>query len=108
MRTGRRGDGPADLGEALERYLGEGGPQKQSDSPKQGGRRNRGGQGKSAQNQPRQERASQQQGQSKPRQQSAPQKQGQFAPEGEAKAGHKRRYRPHHRRKSGGGQAPQS
>ena len=108
MRSGLRGDGPADLGEALERYLGEGGPQKQSDSPKQGGRRNRGGQGKSAQNQPRQERAPQQQPQPKSRQQPAPQKQGQSAPEGEAKAGHKRRYRPHHRRKSGGGQAPQA
>ena len=120
VRSGRKADGPADLGEVLERYMGESGQQRQPDSPKQGGgRRNRGGQGKSAQNQPRQERAPQQQGQQKPRQQSAPQKQAQPksqpqkqaqpAPEGEAKTNpnHKRRYRPHHRRKSGGGQASQ-
>ena len=120
IRSGRKADGPADLGEVLERYLGENSQQRQPDSPKQGGgRRNRAGQGKSGQNQPRQERAPQQQGQQKPRQQSAPQKQSQPrsqpqrqaqpAPEGEAKANpnHKRRYRPHHRRKSGGGQASQ-
>ena len=103
IRDHRRADGPADLGEVLERYLGESG-QPQPDSPKQGGgRRNRGGQGKSAQNQ----RPPQQQAQPKPRQQPAPQKQAQPAPAGEAKASHKRRYRPHHRRR-GGGQASQA
>ncbi len=114
MRAGSKPEGPADLGEVLDRYLGGSASQvsRQPDhGPKQGGgRKSRGGQGKSAQSQPRQERAPQQQGQPKPRQQAAPQKQAQPAPAAEPKASpsHKRRYRPHHRRKSGGGQPPQA
>ena len=113
IRGGGRLEGPADLGQVLERYLGENGQQKQSDGQKQGGnRRGHGGQGKSGQgqkqggqNQPRQQ-SGQKQGQPKP----APQKEAQAQPAPEAKANpnHKRRYRPHHRRKSGGGQAPQA
>ena len=114
LRTGRRLDGPADLGEVLDRYLGDSQP-RQPDSQKQGNRRNRNGQNR-PQNQPRQ-----QQGQPKAQRQPQPQKQAQPKPApqnggqpAEAKGGHsqnhKRRYRPHHRhRPSGGqGQAPQS
>jgi len=113
MRTGSKPEGPADLGEMLDRYLGGSAsqaPRQPDHGQKQGGgRKSRGGQGKSAQSQPRQERAPQQQSQPKPKQQAAPQKQAQPAPVAEPKAGpnHKRRYRPHHRRKSGGGQASQ-
>ena len=102
LRTGRRLDGPADLGEVLDRYLGESQP-KQADGQKQGNRRNRGSQNRS-QNQPRQQQGqprSQKQAQPKP----APQNGG--GQPGEAKSGpyqnHKRRYRPHHRHRSGGG-----
>ncbi len=100
LRSGRGGlEGPSDLGSVLDRYLGDAGQHKQPDGQKQGGRRSR---GKSAQNQPRQEKPqhqTQKQAQPKP----APQREGQ-PPAG---AGHKRRYRPHHRRKPGGGQGAQ-
>ncbi len=99
VRTGRRPEGPSDLNQVLERYLGENAQQKRPEGQRQGGRRggrnNNNGQGRSK-DQPRQ-----QQGQPRP----APQREAQPA---EPKAGqgqnHKKRYRPHHRRKSGGGQ----
>ncbi len=101
LRTGRNLEGPSDLNQVLERYLGENTQQKQPEGQRQGnrrsGRNHSNGQGRSK-DQPRQ------QGQPKP----APQREAQSL---EAKAGqgqnHKRRYRPHHRRKSGGGQPPQ-
>ena len=73
-----------------------------AEAQKQGGRRSR-GQGKSAQGQPRQEKPQrppqpQKQAQPKP----SPQQDGQPAQAGGQN--HKRRYRPHHRRKPGGGQ----
>ena len=127
IRTGRKLEGPADLGQMLERYLGDS-QQKQSDGQKQQGNRRNRNSGHSnqnrAQSQPKQERS----GQSAPRQQNqpkaqrqqqpqkqqskpAPQKEAQPAPSGEAKSGqnqnHKRRYRPHHRHKPGGGQGTQ-
>ena len=101
IRSGRKaGEAPADLGEVLDRYLGDGG-QRQSGGQRTGNRRNRsGGQG---QPQPKQ---------AQPHQKPAPKKEAQ---PGEAKGGqaqgqgqnHKRRYRPHHRRRSGGGQGAQ-
>ena len=99
VRTGRRPEGPSDLNQVLERYLGENAQQKRPEGQRQGGRRggrnNNNGQGRSK-DQPRQ-----QQGQPRP----APQREAQPV---EPKAGqgqnHKKRYRPHHRRKSGGGQ----
>ncbi len=103
LRTGPKLDGPADLGEVLNRYLSDSQP-KQPDNQKQGNRRNRNGQNR-PQNQPRQ-----QQGQGQPR--PAPQNGG--GQPAEAKSGqnqnHKRRYRPHHRHRPGGGQgqAPQN
>ena len=103
LRDGHGLEGPADLSQVLERYLEENTPPKQSDGQRQGGRRGRGGQNRSNQGQPRQDRTApvqpkvQRQSQPKP----APQ------PEPEAKQnGHKKRYRPH-RRKPGGGQPPQ-
>ena len=102
VRTGRKLEGPSDLNQVLERYLGENTQPKQPDGQRQGNRRggrSHGGQGR-PKDQPRQ-----QQGQPKP----APQKETQPA---EPKAGqgqnHKRRYRPHHRRKPGGGTPPQA
>ena len=119
IRSGGKLDSPADLGQVLDRYLGDSANQANlSGGQKQqgGNRRGRGhsGQGK-PQGQPRQQqqpgpqkqnqpKPAQKQGQPKP----ALQKETQPAPVGEPKAGanpnHKRRYRPHHRRKSGGGQ----
>ena len=107
IRSGRKaGEAPADLGEVLDRYLGDGG-QRQSGGQRTGNRRNRGG-GQGQAQQPKQ---------AQPRQKPSPKKETQPAgaqPE-EAKGGqaqgqgqnHKRRYRPHHRRKSGGGQGAQ-
>ena len=69
LRTGPKLDGPADLGEVLNRYLSDSQP-KQPDNQKQGNRRNRNGQNR-PQNQPRQ-----QQGQGQPR----PQRQQQVQP----------------------------
>ncbi len=131
VRNGRTQEGPADLNAMLERYLGESSQEKQHDGHKQGSRRSRGGPGKPAQNQHRQDKTP-----AKPRQQSAPQRQAQprpqrdiqpqprpqrdpqsqprhaqAAPTDDAKTNQKRRYRPHHRRKPGGGQSsppPQS
>ena len=112
LRNGRKVEGPADLGEVLERYLGQTSQPKPADGQRQPNRRNRGSQNRqSAQNQPRQDKP-----QPKPRQQNAPQKQAQPkpapqkeaqpAPSREAGQNHKRRYRPH-RRKPGGGQGTQ-
>ena len=107
VRTGRRpGDAPADLGEVLDRYLGDGG-QRQSGGQRPAARRNRNGGG--------QNRPPQQQGQprqSQPHQKPAPKREAQLtsAQAAEARSGqgqgqnHKRRYRSHHRRKPGGGQ----
>lgn len=108
VRSGRKGDAPADLGDVLDRYLGGGG-KAPADGQHQGNRGHRGGQNRPAQGQSRQERSQRQnqnQGQPKP----APQKEAQPAPAGDAKQGqnHKRRYRSHYRRKSGGGQGQQS
>ena len=102
LRDGRRLDGPADLSEVLERYLEESAPAKQPDGQRQGGgRRGRGGQNRAAQTQPKPQSQPRAQRQSQPK--AVPQ------PEPEAKQnGHKKRYRPHHRRKPGGGQAPQT
>ena len=87
LRSGNRGlEGPADLGEVLERYLGADTQSGQNDSQRQGNRARRGGQ--TQDRQPKQ----------------AVQKD---APSEEARQSrnHKRRYRPHHRRgKPGGGQ----
>jgi len=119
IRNGGRLEGPADLGEVLDRYLGESASQaKQNDGQRQNGnRRNRNGQG---QNRPRQEHTAQpkpqQQSPARPQKQPqpkpAPQKEAQPAPSGEQKGGqnHKRHYRPRRRRPSGGqgAQPPQS
>ena len=91
MRSGgRRLEGPADLGEVLERYLGTDTQSGQNDGQRQGSRGRRGGQ--PPDRQPK----------------GAASKE---APTDEFRQGrnHKRRYRPHHRRsnKPGGGQAPQ-
>ncbi len=114
VRNGGRPEGPADLSQVLDRYLSEGAGQtrQQPEGQRQGNRRGRNShsnQNRAAQNQPRQERAPQ----PRPQQQNQPrlQKQAQSQPfqGGEAKGGQnqKRRYRPHHRRKPGGGQGPQ-
>ena len=98
LRSGRKlSDGPADLGQVLERYLGDAG-QKQPE--KQGGRRNKSHGKAASQPQIKQDRS--------PRQ---AQPKG-VAQEGgrPAQAGgqnHKRRYRPHHRRRPGSGQEGQ-
>jgi len=116
IRTGGRLEGPADLGQVLDRYLGDGASQaRQNDGQRQNGnRRNRNGQN---QNRPRQERTSQpkpQQNQPKaqkqPQPKPAPQKEAQPAPSGEQKGGqnHKRHYRPRRRRPGGNTQPPQS
>ena len=95
LRSGRKlSDGPADLGQVLERYLGDGG-QKQPE--KQGGRRNKGHGKAASQPQPKQDRGSRQ---AQPK--GAAQEGGQPAQAGGQN--HKRRYRPHHRRRPGGGQ----
>ncbi len=115
VRNGGRPEGPADLSQVLDRYLSEGAGQtrQQPEGQRQGNRRGRNShsnQNRAAQNQPRQERAPQ----PRPQQQNQPrlQKQAQSQPfqGGEAKGGQnqKRRYRPHHRRKPGGGQGPQA
>ncbi len=109
LRGGSHLEGPADLGQVLDRYLGDNANQarQQADTQKQGGRRSRGGQNRSAQGQPKAQRQPQPQKQAQPK--PAPQKEAQPAPSGEVKGGqnHKRRYRPHHRRKPGGGQGSQ-
>ena len=109
LRGGSHLEGPADLGQVLDRYLGDNANQarQQADTQKQGGRRSRGGQNRSAQGQPKAQRQPQPQKQAQPK--PAPQKEAQLAPSGEVKGGqnHKRRYRPHHRRKPGGGQGSQ-
>ena len=110
VRSGGRIEGPSDLNQVLERYLGEAPQQRQADrGQKQGGRK--GGQGRPAQGQPRQQGQAprQPQKQAQPKQPAAPQReqppqQGQQAKEGQ---NHKRRYRPHHRRRPGGGQGSQ-
>ena len=95
LRSGRKlSDGPADLGQVLERYLGDAG-QKQPE--KQGGRRNKGHGKAASQPQPKQDRGSRQ---AQPK--GAAQEGGQPAQAGGQN--HKRRYRPHHRRRPGGGQ----
>ena len=95
LRSGRKlSDGPADLGQVLERYLGDAG-QKQPE--KQGGRRNKGHGKAASQPQPKQDRGSRQ---AQPK--GAAQEGGQ--PAQAAGQNHKRRYRPHHRRRPGGGQ----
>jgi len=112
LRAGRKSEGPADLGEVLERYLGETQQKQTPDGQKQGSRRNRNGRPPQGQRQtqpaPHQQQAPfkpQKQAQPKP----APQREVQ---PGEAKAGqnYKRHYRPHRRHRSGGGQSqpPQS
>ena len=114
IRNGGRLEGPADLGQVLERYLGESGQKQPGDGQRQGNRRGGRGQNRGQEQAPRQERASQrQQGQQQPRpqRQPQPQPQRQTQPaEPKAKQGqdpsHKRRYRPHHRHKPGGGQGP--
>ncbi len=100
VRNGGRPEAPSDLNQVLERYLGESAQQKQSDGQRQPNRRNRnshgGGQNRPQSQPPRQERAAQ------------PAPHRDTPPTAEAKGGqnHKRRYRPHHRRKPGGGQGP--
>ncbi len=112
IRSGGRPEGPADLGQVLERYLSDGANQaKPAESQKQGNRRGRGGQNRSGQGQgrpqgqPRQQQpAAQKQSQPKP----AHQKDAQPVQADERQnQNHKRRYRPHHRRKPGGGQGAQ-
>ena len=105
LRSGRKlSDGPADLNQVLERYLGEGG-QQQEGGQRQGGRRGR-GHGKPAAQSGRQDKGARQQPQQpKP---AAPQDGAQSAHTGGQNQNHKRRYRPHHRRRSGGGQPPQA
>ena len=96
LRNGRRPDGPADLGEVLDRYLGADAPGKQPDGRRQGNRRDRGDQ---PHGQPPKGAA-----QAK----SAPPKD---IPAGEAgqNRNRKKHYRPHHRRGSRpGGQGPQA
>jgi len=116
IRSGGRPEGPADLGQVLDRYLGGSADQaRQNGGQRQnGGRRDRNGQGQSR---PRQERAAQpqHQGPSKPQKQPqpkpAPQREAQPAPAGEQKGGqaHKRHYRPRRRKPGGqGAQPPQS
>ena len=111
IRSGRKaGEAPADLGEVLDRYLGDG-SQRQSGAQRPSSRRNRGG----GQGQPQPK--AQQPRQAQPHQKPSPKKEAQpaGAQPGEAKGGqpqgqgqnHKRRYRPHHRRRSGGGQGAQ-
>ncbi len=103
-RSGRKADGPADLSAVLERYLGsESSASRQNDGQRQNQSQRRGrSQGKTPQGQSKQNAAPQNQKQAQPK--AAPQ-----PGEGKAAAGHKRRYRPHHRRgKSGGGQPPQA
>ena len=98
LRSGRKlSDGPADLGQVLERYLGDAG-QKQPE--KQGGRRNKGHGKAASQPQPKQDRGSRQ---AQPK--GAAQEGGQPAQAGGQN--HKRRYRPHHRRRPGSGQEGQ-
>ena len=113
LRSGRKlSDGPADLNQVLERYLSEGG-QQQEGGQRQGGRRGRGHGKPAPQSQSgRQDKGARQQPQQpKP---AAPQDGAQSAHTGgqnqnqNQNQNHKRRYRPHHRRRSGGGQPPQA
>ena len=101
LRSGRKlSDGPADLGQVLDRYLGDAGQNQQDGGQRQGGRRNRGHGKSSAQPKPKQEKGARQ---AQPK--ATPQDGAQSAQAGGQN--HKRRYRPHHRRK-GGGQPPQA
>ena len=104
LRDGHGLEGPADLSQVLERYLEENTPSKQSDGQRQGSRRGRGGQNRSNQGQSRQDRAAP--AQPKAQRQSQPKPAPQPEPEARQNS-HKKRYRPH-RRKPGGGQAPQT
>lgn len=98
LRSGRKlSDGPADLGQVLERYLGDAG-QKQPE--KQGGRRNKSHGKAASQPQPKQDRSPRQ---AQPK--GAAQEGGRPAQAGGQN--HKRRYRPHHRRRPGSGQEGQ-
>ena len=99
LRGGRKLEGPSDLNQVLERYLGDGG-QKQPE--KQGGRRNRGHGKGPAQGQPRQDKAAPAKAQRQAQPKGAAQEGGRPAQAGGQN--HKRRYRPHHRRRPGGGQ----
>ena len=102
IRSGGRPEAPADLSQVLDRYLGENAQPRQSDrGQKQGGRK--GGQNQARQQNPSRQQPQRQGGQA----QSAPQREQ--AQPAQAKEGqnHKRRYRPHHRRRSGGGQGSQ-
>ncbi len=93
IRSGGRPEGPADLSQVLERYLGDSAQQQRQPDrgQKQGNRRG-------GQNQPRQ------QGQSR----SASQREQPQPAQAKEGQNHKRRYRPHHRRRSGGGQGSQA
>lgn len=102
LRGGRKLEGPSDLNQVLERYLGDGG-QKQPE--KQGGRRNRGHGKGTAQGQPRQDKAAPAKAQRQAQPKGPAQEGGQ--PAGAGGQNHKRRYRPHHRRRPGGGQEGQ-
>ena len=102
LRGGRKLEGPSDLNQVLERYLGDGG-QKQPE--KQGGRRNRGHGKGPAQGQPRQDKAAPAKAQRQAQPKGAAQEGGRPAQAGGQN--HKRRYRPHHRRRPGGGQEGQ-
>ena len=104
LRDGHGLEGPADLSQVLERYLEENTPSKQFDGQRQGSRRGRGGQNRSNQGQSRQDRAAP--AQPKAQRQSQPKPAPQPEPEARQNS-HKKRYRPH-RRKPGGGQAPQT
>ncbi len=104
LRDGHGLEGPADLSQVLERYLEKNTPSKQSDGQRQGNRRGRGGQNRSNQGQSRQDRAAP--AQPKAQRQSQPKPAPQPEPEARQNS-HKKRYRPH-RRKPGGGQAPQT
>ena len=89
---GRRLEGPSDLGEVLNRYLGTDTQSGQADGQRQGNRGHRGGQPPKGAAQPK----------------SAAPKEASAGETGQGR-NHKRRYRPHHRRgnKPGGGQGAQ-
>ena len=100
VRNGGKPEAPSDLNQVLERYLGESSQQKQPDGQHQPNRRGRnshgGGQNRPQNQPPRQERTAQ----------PAPHRDSPPASEAKGGQNHKRRYRPHHRRKPGGGQGP--
>ena len=111
LRGGRKLEGPSDLNQVLERYLSDGGQKQQpGDGQRQGGRRNRGHGKNSPQGQPKQEKAAQPKAQKQSQPKGAAQEGGQPAGAGNGaqSQNHKRRYRPHHRRRPGGGQEGQS